>query len=316
MRREGWHLTGVGTVMLKELADNLTSTRMRLLELLVFITGAGAVYATIGEVKEVIGEDPFIFLRIFTSGHEPLPSLVGFLGFLIPIVAISLGFDSVNGEFNRRTMSRILAQPIYRDGLLFGKFLAGLLTLTVMLAALWIFVIGLGILMLGLPPSTEEVMRGFAFLLSAIAYAGVWLAMAMLFSVVFRSAATAALASLAVWLLFAFFWTMLVTLLTPLIAPADPYNIASVLHTVEVGQGLARLSPNTLFSETTLAFLNPSTRSLGLVLQSQMQGAVNGPLPFGESVALVWPQMTGMLAGFIVLFTVTYVLFQRQEVRA
>ncbi len=316
MRREGWHLTGVGSVTMKELADNLTSTRMRLLELLVFITGAGAVYATIGEVKEVIGEDPFIFLRIFTTGHDPLPSLVGFLGFLIPIVAISLGFDSVNGEFNRRTMSRILAQPIYRDGLLFGKFLAGLLTLTVMLAALWIFVIGLGILMLGLPPSTEEVMRGFAFLLSAIAYAGVWLALAMLFSVVFRSAATAALASLAVWLLFAFFWTMLVTLITPIIAPADPYNVASVLHTVEIGQGLARISPNTLFSETTLAFLNPSTRSLGLVLQSQMQGAVNGPLPFGESVALVWPQVTGMLASFIVLFTIAYVLFQRQEVRA
>ena len=159
-------------------------------------------------------------------------------------------------------------------------------------------------------------MRGFAFLLSAIAYAGVWLALAMLFSVVFRSAATAALASLAVWLLFAFFWTMLVTLITPIIAPADPYNVASVLHTVEIGQGLARISPNTLFSETTLAFLNPSTRSLGLVLQSQMQGAVNGPLPFGESVALVWPQVTGMLASFIVLFTIAYVLFQRQEVRA
>ena len=316
MRREGSSLTGVGPVILKELADNLTSTRMRLLELLVFVTGAGAVWSTIGEVKEVIGEDPFIFLRIFTTGHDPLPSLVGFLGFLIPIVSISLGFDSVNGEFNRRTMSRILAQPIYRDGLLFGKFMAGLLTLTVMLAALWIFVIGLGILMLGLPPSTQEVVRGFAFLVAAIAYAGVWLAMAMMFSVIFRSAATAALASLAVWLLFACFWTMLVTLLTPIIAPADPYNIQSVLRTVEIGQGLSRLSPNTLFAETTLAFLNPSTRSLGLVLQSQMQGAVSGPLPFGESVALVWPQMTGMLAGFIVLFTIAYVLFQRQEVRA
>jgi ABC-2 type transport system permease protein len=30
-------------------------------------------------------------------------------------------------------MSRILAQPIYRDALLFGKFLAGLVTLAVML---------------------------------------------------------------------------------------------------------------------------------------------------------------------------------------
>jgi len=317
MRREGSALAGAGTVMMKELGDNLSSTRMRLLELLVFLTGAGAVFATIGEVREVVGEDPFVFLRIFTTSKgETLPSFAAFLGFLIPIVSIALGFDSVNSEFNGRTMSRILAQPIYRDALLFGKFMAGLTTLAVMLSALWLFVIGLAIFMLGLPPGTEEVLRGFAFLIAAIAYGGVWLGLAMLFSVVFRSAATAALASLAVWLLFAFFWNMVVTVITPIIAPVDPYNPMSVLYTVEVGQALSRLSPNTLFAETTMAFLNPATRSLGLVLQSQMQGAISGPLPFSESVALVWPQVTGLLASVIGLFTVAYVMFQRQEVRA
>ena len=317
MRREGSALAGAGTVMMKELGDNLSSTRMRLLELLVFLTGAGAVFATIGEVRDVVGEDPFVFLRIFTTAKgETLPSFAAFLGFLIPIVAIALGFDSVNSEFTGKTMSRILAQPIYRDALLFGKFMAGLTTLAVMLAALWLFVIGLAIVMLGLPPGTEEVMRGVAFLIAAIAYGGVWLGLAMLFSVVFRSAATAALASLAVWLLFAFFWTMLITVITPIVAPVDPYNPMSILHTVEVGQALSRLSPNTLFAETTMAFLNPATRSLGLVLQSQMQGAISGPLPFSESVALVWPQVTGLLASVIGLFTVAYVVFQRQEVRA
>ena len=317
MRREGSALAGAGTVMMKELGDNLSSTRMRLLELLVFLTGAGAVFATIGEVREVVGEDPFVFLRIFTTSKgETLPSFAAFLGFLIPIVSIALGFDSVNSEFNGKTMSRILAQPIYRDALLFGKFMAGLTTLAVMLTALWLFVIGLAIFMLGLPPGTEEVLRGFAFLIAAIAYGGVWLGLAMLFSVQFRSAATAALASLAVWLLFAFFWNMVVTVITPIIAPVDPYNPMSVLYTVEVGQALSRLSPNTLFAETTMAFLNPATRSLGLVLQSQMQGAISGPLPFSESVALVWPQVTGLLASVIGLFTVAYVMFQRQEVRA
>ena len=317
MRREGSALAGAGTVMMKELGDNLSSTRMRLLELLVFLTGAGAVFATIGEVREVVGEDPFVFLRIFTTAKgETLPSFAAFLGFLIPIVSIALGFDSVNSEFNGKTMSRILAQPIYRDALLFGKFMAGLTTLAVMLTALWLFVIGLAIFMLGLPPGTEEVLRGFAFLIAAIAYGGVWLGLAMLFSVQFRSSATAALASLAVWLLFAFFWNMLITVITPIIAPVDPYNPMSILYTVEVGQALSRLSPNTLFAETTMAFLNPGTRSLGLVLQSQTQGAISGPLPFSESVALVWPQVTGLLASVIGLFTLAYVMFQRQEVRA
>jgi ABC-2 type transport system permease protein len=316
MRREGFALAGSGVVMMKELADNLTSARMRLLELLVFITGAGAVYATIGEVRGAVSQDPFVFLRIFTTPRPPLPSFVAFLGFLIPIVAIALGFDCVNSEFNRRTMSRLLAQPIYRDALLFGKFLSGLATLAVMLTALWLFVIGLGILLLGLPPSGEEVMRGVAFLIVAIAYGGVWLALALLFSVIFRSAATAALAALSVWLLFAFFWTMLVTLVTPIIAPLDPYDIRSLLHGAAVAQDLSRLSPNTLFAETTLAILDPSTRALGLVLSSQLEGAVTAPLPFAESLALIWPQVCGLIAGFIGLFTIAYVAFQRQEVRA
>ncbi len=111
----------------------------------------------------------------------------------MPLVAIGLGFDAINGEHNRRTLSRMLSQPIYRDALLFGKFLAGLLTLTISLVALWLLVIGLGLLLLGVPPNAEEMARAFIFLFVTIAYAGVWLALALLFSIVFRSAATAAL---------------------------------------------------------------------------------------------------------------------------
>lgn len=317
MRREGSVLAGFGAVTMKELADNMASARMLVLELLVFAAGVGAVYATIGGVKETISEDPFVFLRLFTTARAPLPSFVAFLGFLIPIVAIALGFDSVSSEFNRRTMSRILAQPIYRDALLFGKFVAGLATLAVMLVALWLLLTGLGILMLGLPPSPEEVMRGLAFLVAAIAYAGVWLAFAMLLSVVLRSAATAALTCLAIWLLFAFFWQMLVPLVTIWIAPIDPFNPYSQLHAINIDMDLSRLSPNRLFAETTLAILNPATRALGPVLSSQVEGAISGsPLPLGQSVLLIWPQLTGLIAAMVLLFTLAYVAFQRQEVRA
>ncbi len=59
-------------------------------------------------------------------------------------MAIGLGFDSVNCEYNRRTLSRILSQPIYRDALLFGKFLAGLMTLAISLIMLWLLVSALG----------------------------------------------------------------------------------------------------------------------------------------------------------------------------
>jgi ABC-2 type transport system permease protein len=316
-RREGSPWTGVGTVLRREIADNLLSVRMRLLEVLVILTGTAAVYAAIGEIKSTVSEDPFVFLRIFTVAREPLPSFITFLGFLIPIVAISLGFDSVNGEFNRRTISRILAQPIYRDALLFGKFVAGLATLAIFLVALWLFLMGLGILLLGVPPSGEEIVRGLGFLLAAIAYGGVWLALALAFSIVFRAPATSALAALSLWLLFAVFWAMIVPLASDILAPVDPFDPRSELHAINVAQGLNRLSPNTLFAEATLALLNPSTRALGPVFVFQLQGALLGaPLPVAQSFLLIWPQLAGLIAAVVVLFTVGYVLFQRQEIRA
>jgi ABC-2 type transport system permease protein len=320
MQREGSAFSGLGVVMLKELSDHLTSIRMRVLEWLVVLVALAALYGAIQQIKDTTAEDPFLFLRLFTTSRDPLPSFVSFLSFLVPLMAIGLGFDAVNSEHNRRTLSRILSQPIYRDALLFGKFLAGLVTLSISLITLWLLVIGLGLFLIGIPPGAEEIARSFVFLLVTIAYAGVWLALALLFSILFRSAATAALVTLGLWLLVTFIWPVLSGALAQIIVPPDPRYTALGLQTpgtAQLEQILARFSPSTLYAEIVVALLDPTTRALGPIYLSQLQGAVLGaPLPFAESVLIAWPQMVGMIATAIVLFVVGYVIFQRQEVRA
>ena len=320
MRREGSAFSGLGVVMLKELSDHLTSIRMRVLEWLVVLVALAALYGAIQQIKDTTAEDPFLFLRLFTTSRDPLPSFVSFLSFLVPLMAIGLGFDAVNSEHNRRTLSRILSQPIYRDALLFGKFLAGLVTLSISLVTLWLLVIGLGLFLIGIPPGAEEIARSFVFLLVTIIYAGVWLALALLFSILFRSAATAALVTLGLWLLVTFIWPVLSGALAQIIVPPDPRYTALGLQTpgtAQLEQILARFSPSTLYAEIVVALLDPTTRALGPIYLSQLQGAVLGaPLPFAESVLIAWPQMVGMIATAIVLFVIGYVVFQRQEVRA
>src|SRR5271169_3625916 len=220
MRREGSPWQGLGPVVLKELADHFDSVRVLLLSLLMVLAAAVPLYGAITGLRDTTTEDPFLFLKLFNPGGQTI-SVVAILGFVIPVMAIGLGFDSVNGEHNRRTLSRILAQPIYRDALLVGKFLAAIIVLAVNLVCLWLLVVGLGLLILGVPPSGDEFARSLVFLVIAIAYAGVWLAMAMLFSVLFRSPATAALVALGVWLFVALLWPMLSALLAQLISPPD-----------------------------------------------------------------------------------------------
>ena len=317
MRREGSPWQGLGVVILKELSDHLSSWRMRVLEWLVVLTAIAAVYASIQQIKEITAEDPFLFLRVFTRAGGPLP-LVALLSFLVPLVAIGLGFDLVNSEHNQRTLSRVLSQPIYRDALLLGKFLAALGTIAISLIALWLLIMGLGLVLLGIPPGAQEVARAFIFLLVTIVYAGVWLALALLFSILFRSAATAALVTLGLWLFLTILWPLLSPALAPAIAaPGD------VLGALNAQQMLARISPSALFNEVVAVVLDPSVRStqqsmlasLGLVLLER--GAIpDAPIPLLQSLLIVWAQIVGLVAGTILLFVAGYVVFQRQEVRA
>ncbi len=320
MRREGSPWQGIGTVVLKELADQLSSARMRVLEWLIILTAFGALYSAIDRLRDTTAEDPFLLLRLFTVDRAPMPSFVAILGFLIPLMAIGLGFDAINGEHNRRTLSRILAQPIYRDALLAGKFLAGLATLGISLLSLWLLVVGLGIFFLGVPPGTEELLRSLVFLFVTLAYAGVWLALAILLSILFRSPATAALVALGIWLFMTVLWPMLASAIAAFILPPDIRSVMlgiPSVPTLELQQALSRLSPNHLFGEVVLAVLSPSTRSLGPIFLEQVQGAVMGaPLPLKESLMIAWPQAVGLIAGTLVLFVLSYVVFQRQEVRA
>ena len=205
----------------RELFDHLTSVRMLVLEFLVVLLGGAVVYFAAEQIRNTTAEDPFLFLRLFAPPGQALLSFVLVLSILVPILAIGLGFDAINGEYNRRTMSRILAQPIYRDALLFGKFLAGLATISISLVTLWLLVIGFGLLRLGVPPSGEEIGRLFIFLLVTIAYAGIWLALAVTFSVFFRSTATAALVALGLWLFLALLWPALAQMLGEIISPSD-----------------------------------------------------------------------------------------------
>jgi ABC-2 type transport system permease protein len=322
MRREGSAFQGLGVVMLKEMSDHLTSIRMVVMEWLVVLMAIGVVYTGIQQIREVSAEDPFLLLRLFTRSGEGFPSFVSVLSFLAPLVAIGLGFDLINSERNQRTLSRILAQPIYRDALLFGKFLAGLVTLAVMLIALWLLVIGLGILMLGVPPGAEEVARAVVMLGVTIIYAGIWVALALLFSIIFRSAATAALAALGLWLFLTFLWPLLAPNLAALFISDQITSSSDLLGKLDVLQAFSRVSPGALYGEIVSVILDPTVRStqqqllasLGLMLVQP--GSVPGALPLTQSLLIVWPQTVAMIATAILLFVIGYVIFQRQEVRA
>lgn len=309
----------LATVFLKELADQLSSTRFFILFSLITLTGIVSFYSAAsnirGATEDVISN--FVLIRLFTTSGSSLPSFTWFVSILGPLVGLSMGFDAINGEQNSGTMTRLLAQPIYRDDVINGKFLARLFVLVLMTLALGFFVAGIGIIMTGVPPTGEEVIRLLLYLGLSIVYMAFWLALAMLLSLVFRQTATSALCGISLWLFFSIFVPILADMIADAIFPVTKNADAlTQLYNVRVSQGVSRLSPSTLYSEASVTLLSPNVRTLGPVLLEQVYGAISGFLPLDQSLLLIWPHITGLVAGTLIIFGITYTLFLRQEIRA
>ena len=271
-------------VVNKEISDHVKSWRFIILMGIILLTCMGSLYTSLTNIGAAIKpNDPdgsFLFLKLFTASDGTLPSFVQFINFLGPLLGIALGFDAINSEQNKGTLSRMLSQPVHRDCIINAKFVAALIVIGIMLFVLGFLVMGCGLIAIGIPPTAEEFWRIVFFLIISV------------------------------------FYTMIVNLVAKALSPsqlASPYQIVSYQKFI---LGLMRLAPSELFNEATTTLLMPSVRSLGPLTMEQVQGAIPSPLPLGQSLLVVWPQLTGLIAATVICFALSYVIFMRREVRS
>ena len=308
---------GLAVLLRKELADYLNGNRFLILFCLLVITGGVGLSAGLSSLQSAESEVEFLYLSLLTTGGNSIPSFVTFLAFLGPLMGIILGFDAVSRERSQGTLNRLAAQPIYRDAVINGKFLAGLIVIFLTVFSMGILACAAGILFTGVAPQGEEVIRIIVFLLLAVVYIAFWLGLSILFSVCCRHAATAVLASLSIWIFLSFFMSMVASGIANSLYPLTGMDaMANMEPNYTLQLSLNRISPYYLFSEAVTTILDPSVRSIGIITMSQLSGAVVGYLPVGQSLLLVWPHLVCMVALTAVCFAVSYILFMRQEIRA
>jgi ABC-2 type transport system permease protein len=307
-------------IVQKEITDHVRSWRFIILIIIISLTCMGSLYTALSNMtKAVKADDPegaFLFLRIFTISDGTLPSFFVFVSFLGPLLGIAMGFDAVNSEQSKGTLSRILSQPVHRDYLLNAKLIAALTVIGIMLFVLGYLVMGIGIIAIGIPPTVGEFLRINFYILLSIIYVAFWLNLSILFSVRFRNSATSALSGISVWLFFTVFYPMIISLVTKPFTPND-FSPPHVIYLYEKLKFLmVQIMPNELYSEATTTMLMPSVRSLGPLTMEQVAGAIPGPLPIGQSLLLVWPQVTGLIAATVLCFAISYRSFMRKEIRS
>jgi ABC-2 type transport system permease protein len=296
------------TILRKELADYFTSIRCFILFLLALLASAGGLLAAYQGIREASSKIGFVFLNLFTTSGANIPPLAYFIAFFVPIIGIALGFDAINSERSGGTLNRILSQPVYRDSVINGKFLAGIVTLAIMIATTLLIVAGYGLRMIGVPPTTEEIIRLFLYFVFIIIYGAFWMGLAILFSVLFRSVAISLLSPLALWIFFG----------NPFFNPYISFIVPAMGKSVEMLLLLMRFSPYFLFNEATMVLLFPQWRGTELLIAPETTTSymLLNPLSLDQSILIVWPQLTALIALTLVCFAVSYVVFMRQEIRA
>jgi ABC-2 type transport system permease protein len=321
-------LHGIFTIYRKEMEDHFSSIRFLLIAAVIVMVGvitASMVGMSMQEELKGSAKPDFLFLLLFTSTGK-LFSFTQFIGLLGPLIGIILGFDAVNRERAGRTLSKLVSQPIYRDSIINAKFLAGVTMIAIVMVSLVLIIAGLGIRLIGVVPGVDEIWRLVIYVVLGIVYISFWLGAAILFSVIFRSTATSALASLAMWIFLSFFVGLGGGFLADAISPVNQTaDVAQATEAFLRNEGIQRaaslLSPMTLYSDATSTILDPlrkTPRSFVLMgpLERLSLTRFQNPLPLLQSVVIVLPFVISLIAITCVCFGICYWVFMRQEIRS
>jgi ABC-2 type transport system permease protein len=308
------------TVYRKELSDHFSSSKFLILLALIYIAGLSSTYVALTNIREQASSmGNQVFLNLFTTGGDILPSFITFISFFVPIIGIIFGFDAINSEKNSGNLSRILSQPVYRDSVINGKFLAGVTTLTIIIASIVFIIAGVGLFAIGVPPTAEEILRLLFFIFICVFYGGFWMGLSILFSVIMEKTAASILTAIAIWIFLMFFLPIIANAIANAMVPlGDNATIADQVRNYTIDHNISRISPATLFTEAIVVLLVPTGGNLLFrpLLESEVSRMILNPLSIGQSLIQVWPQLVVIVALAIICFAISYIIFMRQEIRS
>jgi ABC-2 type transport system permease protein len=321
-------MAGLLTVCRKELVDNLGSKRYMVFLALIIVLSTLSAYQGAQYIKENTSTS---FVAIFSGALNgfPFTTLMVFFG---PIIGLSLGFDAINKEKTSGSLSVLLSQPIFRDSVLNGKFLAGIAALSILTGSTIGIMSGVAIPILGFGPDLQDISRITVFALLTILYLSFWLALGLVYSTVTKKTTTSILMSVATWLFFSIVITIIAMLVANILAPTQlptgfnpgggRFNqtqtqefLARMQSQYALQTNIQRISPAYLYNEASSAILGTTGGGGFGFIGGQGGGTPFRALDLAQGLIATWPQIVAIAVCLVVCFASSYMLFLRQEIR-
>jgi ABC-2 type transport system permease protein len=323
------------TIFKKELADLFVNKRFLLLFAMILLLSTASAYQGASFLKSSSSTSTN-FLAIFSEGVNG-SSFVSLMVLFGPLLGLALSFDAINKERKSGSLSTILAQPIFRDSIINGKFLAGATGLTLAILVTLGINMGIAIPLLGFGPTTTQALAIVSLALITIVYLCFWYAVGLLFSVFCRETSTSILASVATWITFSILIFIFASFISNVAVPAVAFNpgggngipgnftggnftgISTPSNSVTesrsvISSAISHLSPAYLYSDI-------ASRLTGAVSSSFTGFSVSIPRFTGQEFNLAtaltgsWAEILIIVMAMVVCFVASYLLFLRSEIR-
>lgn len=143
--------------------------------------------------------------------NPPIPSVLDTFGsmlFLLSIIGMligaALGFEGVTKEKEDGTFKNLLSGPVNRSTVITGKAIGALAILAVALAIAFIITIII-LLIYGMVPGFDDLIRIFAFFIASLLYCTVFYAIALMMSTITRSSSMSMLFTIGIVFLLVIF---------------------------------------------------------------------------------------------------------------
>jgi ABC-2 type transport system permease protein len=320
-------MAGTFTIAEKELKDQIGSRRFLVIFGFMVLLSVLAAYQGSGFIKN---NTEASFVYIF-SGSQMSFSFIQIMVMFGPILGMAFGFDAVNKERSTGTLSMLLGQPIFRDSVINGKFLAGAASLATLGIGTIAITTGLAIPMLGYGPSVTEALKILTLALLTVLYLVFWLSLGMLFSVVVKKTSTSILFSIATWMFFSIILTILASAVVNVLIPLDSSTFITsggtdsnggagrfqmtdqfrqtMMQRTQLENLILKISPTHIYQDTAGAIIG-TARGFNFGAQ-EFQRTVS----LGEALMGNWANIAILAVGLVICFAASYMLFLRIEIR-
>jgi ABC-2 type transport system permease protein len=249
------------------------------------------------------------------SLSRSLSSMITNFSLVGGVLAIAISFDTINNERQKGSLKTLLSYPIYRDSIVYGKYLGGLITVILVTTITFLAGIGVFVSVTGLALTMDTVTRLFIFFGVSLVYMSIFLAVGLLLSIVLPLPSTSLLASMIVWLS------------SIQLIPNIGYAIGQILYPVRfsITNGRPSFATQTEFTtiRAIISGLSPSTAYENIVnsilTTSQLQFNSGSPTVISvnvmQALATTLPSLIYFVGLLIAIFAAAYVIFTRQEIQ-